>query len=140
MQRRHLGIRQSGKGDVGLTRLDQFCLNKTDIRPWRAVVAPAQQTIHRRFFPLDNRLDARVRQVSHPTGDVKCLGDQAHGFAKANALYASGNEHVDRNDVHSSALMALLRVVLTTARVFFSPMRRSLDARVGLVARRFLGM
>lgn len=102
-------------------------------------MAPSDDAINRRLIALNEGLNIAVGQIAYPTRDIERLRDHADGFAIANTLYTAADDHTYGYRVHSSAETFLLRLVLTTARVFFSPMRRSLEARVGLVAKRFFG-
>lgn len=110
----------------------------------RPVVAPSDQLLNGVFVALHRRVHASVLAISHPAIDLQCLRNGTHRFTKSDPLYPTCDHKLHGDNlatiIHSSCPIFLLRTDFTVARVFFASMRRSFDARVGLVARRFFGM
>ena len=60
-------------------------------------MTPADQLFHRIFIALHDGLDAAVFPVTHPAIDIECVGNQAHRFAKADILNATGDVEAQRD-------------------------------------------
>ena len=60
-------------------------------------MAPADQLFHRILIALHHGLNGAVFPVAYPAGDVECIGNQAHRFAKADILNTTRDVEVQRD-------------------------------------------